>query len=69
LKVGIDGDDARSTHILTARFEKQAGPGNPRSGEIVVGTDHPGQPIVKVAVFVTAQGTGGPERDASEKSR
>ena len=69
LQVVIDGDDARPLHILTARFGQLARASGSRSGEIVVQTDHPGQPVVKVAVFVTAQGMSNSPLDASEKSR
>ncbi len=69
LKVVVDGDDARPIHQLTARFDGPARQDGSRPGEIVIRTDHPGQPVVKVAVLVTGRGTGGAPRDAKEASR
>ena len=69
LKVSVDGADARTPHILTARFQ---GPNiglAARSGEIVIRTDHPGQPVVKVAVYVTAPMAGASPPAVPEPSR
>ncbi len=67
LLVLCDREDARQVHSLTARLE---GPGRPasRSGEIVIRTDHPDQPVVKVAVYVAGRGAA-TVQDAPEASR
>lgn len=67
LSVRVDGEDARPLHLLTARLGVPGRPG-PRSGEIVIRTDHPGQPVLKVAVYVAGRAPVAPTREAKEAS-
>ena len=68
LKIGVDSD-SRPMHTLTARLASSSLSSASRSGEIVVRTDHPDQPVLKVAVYLTVRANDGIPQDAPEKPK
>ena len=56
LAVEID-DGTKPLHTITARFGGQLQPGS-RTGEVVLRTDHPNQPVLKLAVYIPGQANG-----------
>ena len=64
MAVEVDGE-SKPSHAITARFGGQPQPGS-RTGEVVLRTDHPDQPVIKLAVYLPGQGNGSA---AAEPSR
>lgn len=66
LVIDLDGD-SKPSHTIAARLAASGHP-ETRTGEVVLRTDHPNQPVVKLAVYVAGSGNGAASSETSRSS-